>query len=1049
MNSLTNAVVRLLIGLAGAGVALGQDPAAEADRLYRSASGLLNRGLNDMAAAEYEKFIAGHPRHEKIDLARYGLAVCRFKAARLADAEPLLDAIEAKDDFPFAAEVGVMLGQCRLAAGNPAEAVKALAGVVRKRGKHELVDDAVALLCEALHADAKHAEAANIAEQFCKNWPDSPLRERVDFVRALADVARGEFEPASRRLEAYLEMYPKSESRTRAALLAGQCHQRGERLDEAAMRFREVIARPEDPLAAEALYGLAGVLVKKGERAAAADSLDTLLVKHAAHALADDAKLLRAQVHFDANEFDKALALLDPLEKAGGERGQEAAYFAAKCRLRQNDAAGATQSLTRLAAGTSARPEILYDLAVARLRAGEIDAALEALTQFRSTHADHELAAEALYLSASALHRGRKFDDSRSLCREFLERHARHERAAAVLFLAAENDFLADRMAEALDGYRRLLKKFPSDAVAPKAELRVALALCRLEKFDEAEPRLAGVVKAGVRDDATRAAWLALADIYVQRGEWKQAEPLLREYLDAPAPPASADDAWLKLGLCKLRQDAPQEALAALDTLLTKFADSPHRVQALFEKGQALVALTSDEPAREAFERVLAEGKDSRFAPFAQQHLAGIASRKGDFKSAAERYQLVADSKVEGGPAGDALLRRGESLLALGDYAAAEKALIAFLDAGGGKRDAARARAALAISVARQDRYEDAVRLIESRDFAAGELDATLRRSVQQELAWCLRKLGRSDDAAGVYRAMLKEPSGAANHAAMLDLAELDAAAGRTDEALAALRRLREAAAADAKAVPPDVLEAALYRLGVCEQKAERHAQAADALEELLRTFATSKLAASASYFCGDAHLRVGAATKALPHLERVVEKFTSDAVFEPSLLRLGECLAQLQRWPASERSFADYLEKFGTSEQAYQAQFGLGWARENQQRYDEAISAYRLVVEKQRGPTAARAQFQIGECLLARKQYEEAARELLKVDILFAYPEWSAAALYEAGRCFEQLGKPAEARAQFQAVLEKQVESKWAELARKRMSELRDGRLPGRESSK
>ena len=48
---------------------------------------------------------------------------------------------------------------------------------------------------------------------------------------------------------------------------------------------------------------------------------------------------------------------------------------------------------------------------------------------------------------------------------------------------------------------------------------------------------------------------------------------------------------------------------------------------------------------------------------------------------------------------------------------------------------------------------------------------------------------------------------------------------------------------------------------------------------------------------------------------------------------------------------------------------------------------------------------FQTGETYFAQKQFElAAARELLKVDILYSVPQWSARALYEAGRAFEEL---------------------------------------------
>ena len=230
-----------------------------------------------------------------------------------------------------------------------------------------------------------------------------------------------------------------------------------------------------------------------------------------------------------------------------------------------------------------------------------------------------------------------------------------------------------------------------------------------------------------------------------------------------------------------------------------------------------------------------------------------------------------------------------------------------------------------------------------------------------------------------------------------------------------------------------------------CEFELERYREAGEVLESFIAEFATSDLMASASYFCGEAMFRAGRNGQAAKHLKRVVKDFADDRVCGPSMLRLGECEASLQRWARSERVFGDYLDRFGDSEFSYQAQFGVGWAQENQGRFDEAVASYKRVAANHRGPTAARAQFQIGECLFASKRHADAVREYLKVDILYAYPEWSAAALYEAGRCFEKIVKPVEARAQFQQVIDEYGQTRWAKLAAERLAQVSAGPVPGR----
>jgi TolA-binding protein len=226
------------------------------------------------------------------------------------------------------------------------------------------------------------------------------------------------------------------------------------------------------------------------------------------------------------------------------------------------------------------------------------------------------------------------------------------------------------------------------------------------------------------------------------------------------------------------------------------------------------------------------------------------------------------------------------------------------------------------------------------------------------------------------------------------------------------------------------VRDQSTYRLAVVRFKQDKPREALQLLDEYLKTDPKGDLVAPATLLAGECRFKLGRAQEAARDFKRILDEFPKDPNAPTALLRLGDALAAAQDWAPSEQAFTEYLRRNPSSELWFQAQFGLGWARENQGRHAEAIDAYRRVTDKHNGPTAARAQFQIGECLFAQKKHQEAAAELLKVDILYAYPEWSAAALYEAGRCLEALGKPDQAAEQFRAVQDKFPKSKWAEMA-------------------
>ncbi len=1024
----------------------GPNPAWNA---FHSANGMLNRGLYELAAAEYRKFLSDHGDHEKSVVARYGLGVCLFRMEQFDAAAAELAPLAKNDGFEFAAEVGMILGQCRLTLKDYDKAADALERVVRSHRDHSLADDAAAALVEALYLGGKYEDSVESSEDFTKRWSDNPLRERVEFFAGLSDVARKEFARAAVHFETLLERYPKGSFAAQSSLLLAQCYQQqGDAMEKAIKQYRAAIKNAGADAKPDALLGLAAVLRQKGDADEAARALDRFLEQHPQSPQATSARLQRARIHFEKEQFDKALALFDEAATQGGDLTDHGAYWAAKCLLRKGDFAEAAR---RYALATEQFPEsplaaeMLYDRAVALVRASQPADAIAALTHFRSRFPDHALTADAIQLLASAEHQQSHYRASDRYCAEFLAGFASHQQAPAVTFLSAENDFLDDRFEDAVKEYQSFLDRFTPDPQSPKAAFRLGTALYRLGRFDDAERHLSSVASAVKNDPLFRPALMALGDIAFQRGDWKQAERYLADYLASDENSPAADEALLKLGLARQRQERHAEALSAYAKLLDAYQDSPHRLQAMFERGQVLVAQEKFDDAAEAFEAVLREGDDTRFSPYALNHLAMISGHRRDFAKAAELLDRAASGDQDAEIAADALYQKAQMLMADRRYAEAETALSTF-----GKRypkDARRAHADVqrAIALSRLDKHADAVAAIAAIHRAELEkLDDNVRSTVRYEMAWCLRQLGRPGEAAKAYGELIDSGAGCElRFHAMLELAGLESQEKRFSEAASTLRRLLEQLNSSGSTGNDQLREQTLYRLGTCEFELSRFREAGELFDRLVSDLPKSALAVHAAYQAGEAWFQAGRFENAVRSLTRVIETESDADLVAPALLRLGDCHASTQRWAASERAFGDHLARFEDSPVWFKARFGVAWARENQQRYAEAIAAYQDVVARHRGSTAARGQFQIGECLFAQEKYEDAARELLKVDILFAYPEWSAAALYEAGRCFEKLGKPAEARSQFSQVAEKYKDTRWAELASQRLSELSSAMSP------
>jgi TolA-binding protein len=150
-----------------------------------------------------------------------------------------------------------------------------------------------------------------------------------------------------------------------------------------------------------------------------------------------------------------------------------------------------------------------------------------------------------------------------------------------------------------------------------------------------------------------------------------------------------------------------------------------------------------------------------------------------------------------------------------------------------------------------------------------------------------------------------------------------------------------------------------------------------------------------------------------------------------------GECLMEDRKFDEARKCFQGFIDSYPESSLLYRARFGLAWALENLGQLDKAIETYRKVMDETRTETAARAQFQIGQCLATRENYKEAIVEFLQVPATYSYPEWNSRALLQAAGCFEAAGNKENARKYYQEVIETYPGRDEARLAVERVAKL------------
>ncbi len=83
---------------------------------------------------------------------------------------------------------------------------------------------------------------------------------------------------------------------------------------------------------------------------------------------------------------------------------------------------------------------------------------------------------------------------------------------------------------------------------------------------------------------------------------------------------------------------------------------------------------------------------------------------------------------------------------------------------------------------------------------------------------------------------------------------------------------------------------------------------------------------------------------------------------------------------------------------------------------------------------TAAVAQWMIGETYFMQKQYNQAIKAYHRVESLYDYPRWQAAALLQAGKCHEMVGRWSEAMELYARIVNDYAQTRFADKAVKRL---------------
>jgi TolA-binding protein len=950
----------------------GSVASAEAAKAaYAAAAALQNRDEWDLAAEEWESLVKRFPGDPLAGKAWYYLGICRSKTKRFTDAAA---AFARAADAPGDAETA---------------AVAAF-----ERGR-------------ALYAEAQAGRAAAYAE-------------------------------AASALGGFVAKHPKHPKVADAISLEAEALWQAGRKAEAVERWKAFVALKDMEGGGKAarlpdvLYALGVGLAELGRKEEALAAFDAFAKNHAAHQLAKDVMIWRGDLLLQLSRPAEAERLLaSPFPETDSER-PEVLERLARARYAQKKHREAAEAYARLATrfpDAAVSKAAAMSAAIAFLDAKETGRAKEWFAKVEA--AGGPRAVEAAHLLATLELEAGRAAEALAVADRALARKPTDRFLPAVLLDRADALWeLPDRRADAAKAYATVIERFPDDAAARTALAMLAAAELRLDRPDEALARADAFLKryaAGsgsseaitkqVIEDVRRVAaesLLAIAAKKSKSGDRAAATAALERLVRDFPGSQRIDLAWYRLG--ELREQAGNHAgaIEAFGKCRAAKPDGDRAAWALLAIGWAHEAAGRPDDASKAWTELVEKAAASEVAASALLARADLRQRRGDFKGAIADARAAAARPLEADAKREAAVV--EALSLVGDGRGAEAMPIL-----------AKLRRELPPNAAVLDRvlFELAIaRLGDSPKTKSDGAPAAepAKAEAEKDLRELVERFPRSPLAADAW----------------LELGEL--AWGREDYAKAAGAYQK---AIDAKPEPA-TLEQAAHRLGWTAVLRKDHAAAIPAFERQLAAAASGPLAADGWCMLGESRFKTGQFDRAAEAFARALadpEKISGTELRELAVVRASDCAARAGKFEESLARARELLAKSADSTYAPQARYAAGWALQNLGRFDEALVEYRAVADGSRSELAARARLMEGEVLFEKGQHAEAIKAFFKTAYGYGekaappeYHPWQAQATFEAARCFEALGKPAQARKLYAELLERYPDSQQSQPAKKRL---------------
>jgi len=944
----------------------------------------------------------------------------------------------------------------------------------------------------------KYTDARTEFRTFVANHPKDTNHSDALFRIGECGYLLGEWANASASLQTYLKAAPKHKLRDWGQFYLGDALVQQKKYAQAQKIYRGSLAEfPKGRLINEVLFGLA-VCCEQDDKSDEARRLYGRLATDKVSGHADKALSRLGSLEFDAKRFAEAATVWDRLAREFPKSPEalsarlNSGY--ARFQLGQYSEAVTRFQTARLDPDQAAVADYWRGVSLKAL-----DKSQDAIAAFRQAEDGKpapDLARDIQFQWADTEFRSRKYIQASNRFQAVVRRWPKHPAndqgllyATEALLLFSETVTDATARQKQLGQIQALIdrfsREFPKSALATRHRLqagrlkvarggdanlkeavtlfRTAMAQGQTEKIrNRARYQLARVAsrlgddqlvleslkpfltsidnsdRAGEFDDAL----VLAASSFLAAKQHKLATDAASKYLKKHPKGPLAADALVVVAESSEHQGRAPAADLALTRLANGFRNKPIYAQTVRRMAEAAYAAKNYKRSDRLFGSLVALGPESPF------HAAGLSGRgwslfeSKKYDEAAALFGRVVTLHPKDELAAESAYKAAESHEKSGS---AEKASEAY-------RVAAKAypKSSFAFLAARR-----AARLL-ALDKKTARADAAYSALLKQfpkakdrdvllyEWAGMHADVGDFKKADALFKQLVTEhPDSQMVASARFSLAESDLVAGRLAQARDAFLKI-----AGSKDGDKDIQQDALFRLIGIASENRQWQQVREHGKALRTRFPDSRHGWETRFQLGQAALQLKDYRTAKSELTAVLEQRTNTEIatatwFEETWVLLAEAHFQLKDYDAVTRTVADFQRARPRGKVLYKADEILGRSLVQKPRPDfaGAREAFGRVIASPTGrktQTAANSHLRMAETFLLQKNFAEAKKQFLAVQILYNYPKIQAAALFQAAGCQEQLKEFGEAVRTLELLIKTYPKSPFASKAKTRLPRLR-----------